>query len=94
MGKMVSLYLTDREAGDLRRFCEEHSCTQYSALKTALRELMSQHIGGKEQEISDDKSKTNQQANTVNADETETTKKEKADDKPISRLTRYLEKRR
>jgi len=40
MGKITSIYLTDAEAKKLEKFCEENQCTQYSALKTALRELL------------------------------------------------------
>jgi len=40
MGKITSIYLTDGEAKKLEKFCEENQCTQYSALKTALRELL------------------------------------------------------
>jgi len=41
MGKLTSIYLTDDEAAKLKKFCDENQCTQYSALKTAIRELMS-----------------------------------------------------
>ena len=44
MGKITSIYLTDEEAAELKRFCEENQCTQYSALKTAMRELVSRHL--------------------------------------------------
>ncbi|MCW4037875.1 MAG: hypothetical protein NWF13_03970 [Candidatus Bathyarchaeota archaeon] len=40
MGKVTSIYLTDEEASELKRFCEENQCTQYSAIKTGLRELL------------------------------------------------------
>jgi len=40
MGKITSIYLTDGEAKKLEKFCEENQCTQYSALKTALKELL------------------------------------------------------
>ena len=42
LGKMVSLYLSDREARDLRAFCDENQCTQYNALKTAVNNLLYQ----------------------------------------------------
>jgi hypothetical protein len=41
MGKMTSIYLTDEEASELKRYCDEHQCSQYSVLKTALREFLS-----------------------------------------------------
>ena len=44
MGKITSIYLTDEEAKQLEKFCEKNQCTQYSALKTALRELLSTSI--------------------------------------------------
>jgi len=40
MGKITSIYLTDKEASELKRFCDENQCTQYSAIKMALRELL------------------------------------------------------
>lgn len=51
MGKMTSIYLTDEEATELKRFCEENQCTQYSALKSALREIISKPVRADEQEI-------------------------------------------
>ena len=44
MGKITSIYLTDEEATELKKFCDENQCTKYSALKTALRELLSKPI--------------------------------------------------
>jgi hypothetical protein len=44
MGKITSIYLTDEEATKLKRFCDENQCTQYSALKTAVRELVTKPI--------------------------------------------------
>ena len=41
MGKIVTIYLTDEETTGLRRFCEENACSQYTAIKTGLRELLS-----------------------------------------------------
>jgi len=40
VGKITSVYLTDEEVVELKKFCEENKCTQYSALKTALKELL------------------------------------------------------
>ena len=34
------MYLTDGEARELQSFCEENTCTQYSALKMAVKELL------------------------------------------------------
>ena len=50
MGKITSIYLTDGEAKKLEKFCEENQCTQYSVLKTAVRELLSKPIGEPEEE--------------------------------------------
>jgi hypothetical protein len=40
LGKIVTIYLSDDEARDLREFCDESRCTQYSVLKTAVRQLL------------------------------------------------------
>ena len=40
MGKIVTIYLSDDEARDLKEFCNESQRTQYSALKTAVRQLL------------------------------------------------------
>ena len=50
MGKITSIYLTDEESIELKKFCDENQCTQYSALKTALRELLSKPIQKTEEE--------------------------------------------
>lgn len=50
MGKIVSIYLTDEEHAELKKFCEENQCTQYSALKTALRELVSRPSNARKKE--------------------------------------------
>jgi hypothetical protein len=41
MGKITTIYLTDNESIRLKKFCDENQCTQYSALKTAVKELIS-----------------------------------------------------
>ena len=40
MAKIVTIYLSDEEARELKTFCEENTCTQYSALKTAVKQLL------------------------------------------------------
>ena len=40
MGKVVTIYLSDDEARSLKGFCDENRCTQYSALKTAVKQLL------------------------------------------------------
>lgn len=50
MGKITTIYLTDKENAELKKFCDENQCTQYSALKTALRELLNQPLIEREEE--------------------------------------------
>jgi hypothetical protein len=40
VGKVVTIYLSDEETQDLKDFCDENQCTQYSALKTAVKQLL------------------------------------------------------
>ena len=40
MGKVVTIYLSDKETRDLKTFCDENRCTQYGALKTAVKQLL------------------------------------------------------
>ena len=40
MGKVITIYLSDEEARSLKGFCDENRCTQYSALKTAVKQLL------------------------------------------------------
>ena len=51
MGKIVTIYLSDEETRDLKEFCDENQCTQYSALKTAVRQLLSKPIQWEEEDI-------------------------------------------
>ena len=51
LGKMVSLYLFDIEARNLKAFCDENQCTQYSALKTAVLQLVSNPMESIEEEV-------------------------------------------
>ena len=44
MWKIVTIYLSDAETAELRDFCDENQCTQYSALKTAIREFLSRSV--------------------------------------------------
>jgi hypothetical protein len=44
VAKIVTIYLSDEEARELQEFCNENQCTQYSALKTAVKELLSKPI--------------------------------------------------
>ena len=58
MGKITSIYLTDEESKELQKFCEENQCTQYNALKTALRELLF-----KPDDIDEKQSETKEESN-------------------------------
>ena len=53
MGKIVTIYLTDDEARELKTFCDENQCTRYSALKTAVKQILSQPLQCKEEETQD-----------------------------------------
>ena len=50
MGKIVTIYLSDDEARDLKEFCDESQCTQYSALKTAVRQMLYRPVQSEEDE--------------------------------------------
>jgi hypothetical protein len=50
MGKVVTIYLSDDEARGLRDFCDENQCTQYSALKTAVKQLLHKPLNMHEDE--------------------------------------------
>ena len=54
MGKIVTIYLSDGEARDLKEFCDENQCTQYSALKTAVRQILSKPIQQDEEHIEEE----------------------------------------
>jgi hypothetical protein len=41
MGKITSIYLNDEETTELKKFCEENACSQYKAIKIAMKELFS-----------------------------------------------------
>jgi len=90
VGKITSIYLTDEEAAMLEKFCNENQCTQYSALKTALRELVSQPIKTIEEDMSiDQESETMMPSDEI--EESETNKPtEQSKPSLISRLIRRL----
>ena len=44
LGKVTSIYLSDEEAAELKKFCEENNCTQYAVIKTAMKEMISKRI--------------------------------------------------
>ena len=44
MGKINTIYLSNEEVEKLEKFCEENRCTQYSAMKMAIRELFTKRL--------------------------------------------------
>jgi len=86
MGKITSIYLTDKELGELKKFCEENQCTQYSALKTALRELTSKPV----KEESSPITPQNETPQVLESDEP--SEKNKQSPQTKSSLSRLLEK--
>jgi len=44
MEKIVTVYLSDEEAKDLKMFYDKNQCIQYSVLKTAVREIISKPL--------------------------------------------------
>ena len=70
MGKITSIYLTEREAKQLEKFCEENQCTQYSALKTALRELLLKPAQEDEAPAAEEKEEINVKITAVSVEET------------------------
>jgi hypothetical protein len=50
MGKVITVYLSDEETRHLKDFCDENQCTQYSALKTAVRQLLFRPLDGYEED--------------------------------------------
>ena len=87
---MVSVYLTDKETEGLNRFCESNGCTQYSALKTALHELLSKPIEVKEKEDDKNQLGIDEQAKNIEKDKTKEHSPEK--DQTLSELWKYLSK--
>jgi hypothetical protein len=86
MGKITSIYLTDKEVAELKKFCEENQCTQYSALKTALRELTSKPIKEESPTI------TPQNETPQVSESAEATEKDKQSPETKSSLAQFLEK--
>ena len=65
MGKIVTVYLTDEETKSLTRFCEENGCSQYTAIKTGLRELLSRPIPKETTTEEQEKTKTDPSTGTA-----------------------------
>ena len=65
MGKIVTIYLTDEETKSLTRFCEENSCSQYTAIKTGLKELLNKPIPKETTTGEQEKTKADQPTETA-----------------------------
>jgi len=77
IGTIVTIYLSNEEARDLQDFCDENQCTQYSALKTAVKQLLSKPRQWEEatqeikEEIPQETEEESQEENLINDDEVE-----------------------
>ena len=87
MGKITSIYLTDGEAKQLEKFCEENQCTQYSALKAALRELLIKPVIKIEES-----NPTSEEDNTRVSEPLEETKKTEESKSSLPQLLKALSK--
>ena len=92
MGKITSIYLTEEEAMQLEKFCEENQCTQYSALKTALREMVSRPI--KEEETSTVEERETAPQSEVKEETEETENKEEIRKRNLRKLLEELKKQK
>jgi len=79
MGKIVTVYLTDEEASELKKFCEENQCSQYSVMKTALKEILFKPM----KETSEEPSYTEEETSEQEAPEDETLEDD-SEDKEIT----------
>ena len=79
MGKITTIYLSDAEARRLKEFCDENQCTQYSALKTAVKQLLFKSIQREEtpqkiiEEIPQENEEEFPEENPISNDEVEET---------------------
>ena len=90
LGKMVSIYLTDKEADDLKRFCEDNNCTQYSAVKTAIRELLVRSINGTSEESNGNQSNNSKESNSEITNKDKQSKNKARADDAYRKLMDYL----
>jgi len=65
MSKIVTIYLSDEEARELRDFCDENQCTQYSALKTAVKQILSKPMQREEEDVPEDIIDETQEENVI-----------------------------
>ena len=87
MGKMTSIYLTDEEVAELKKFCNENQCTQYSALKTALRELLCKPIKETEEKSSFERETLQESEEEAE----EITRNEKTSSQSLQKLLKHLQ---
>ena len=90
MGKIASIYLTDEESDELKKFCEENQCTQYSAIKIALKELLTKPVKATEVPLEKEiKQETIQSPGNTEGTE----KKEETSTDVLRRLLKYTRKK-
>ena len=92
MGKITSIYLTDEEAKRLEKFCDENQCTQYSALKIALQELISKPLKESKKEETSSKDRESPQQISESERQTENTNQIDESKYKHSTLKRLLRK--
>ena len=95
MGRIVTIYLTDAESVELKDFCDENQCTQYSALKTAVRELLSKPLKkAEEMPLNTPEEETSEEDPEGDEAPEETRQTEKPDTLKTSSLLRRLREQR
>jgi len=87
MGKVASIYLTDEEIAELKKFCNENQCTQYLALKTALNELLYRPV-----KRTDEDSYIAHKTDTVRSSEIDESAKKKSETEKPDPLLLWLRK--
>ena len=92
MGKITSIYLTDEEAVELKKFCEDNQCTQYSALKSAIKEIISKSVRDDQQETAPEKSIHENQL--AEAEKLTSTSEKKRPNRILQKLAVELKKRK
>ena len=80
MGKIVTIYLSDEEARELKEFCDENQCTQYSALKAAVKQILSKPTQREEEDVPEDIIDETQEENVVIDEVVEESIEEHAED--------------
>ncbi|EMR73924.1 hypothetical protein MCGE09_00422 [Thaumarchaeota archaeon SCGC AB-539-E09] len=83
MGKIVTIYLSDKEADELKKFCDENQCTQYSALKVTVKQILSEPMQREEVTISEDILDEHQEENIIEDIVEENTEEPEKDESKI-----------